>query len=133
MVAHLTKSERGVLSYIRKKTQDPAALPQSGLMPWLRVGALYIGIRSPFKFKAPKGLDDLPESSDFASMSLTWAEIRDDWRGFIDAFPPTLRDRVIFRHPFVGLLGPTQVLFFMNEHLLNHSRQIGRIRRTLGA
>ena len=133
VVAHLTKSETGILQYIKKKAQDPSALPKSGLMPWLRLGVLYAGIRSPFKFKAPRGTGDVPESGEFQAMSLAWAEVREDWRDFVEAFPEALRDRVIFRHPFVGLLGPTQVLFFMNEHLLNHARQIDRIRRTLGA
>ena len=133
VVAHLTKSETGILQYIKKKAQDPSALPKSGLMPWLRLGVLYVGIRSPFKFKAPRGTGDVPESGEFQAMSLAWAEVREDWRDFVEAFPQALRDRVIFRHPFVGMLGPTQVLMFMNEHLLNHSRQIHRIRKALGA
>ncbi len=132
VIAHLTKSEGGTLQYIKKKTQDPQALPKTGLVPWLRIGVLIVGIRSPFKFKAPKATADVPERGDFQAASLAWAEVREDWREFVDAFPAVLNDRTIFRHPFVGLLGPAQTMIFLNEHLGNHARQISRIRKTLG-
>ena len=131
VIFHLTKSEGGTLQYIRKKTQDPGALPRAGFVPWFRIAALVVGIRSPFKFKAPKGIADVPETGEFQAASLAWAEVREDWREFIEAFPPALNDRTIFRHPFVGLLGPAQTMIFLNEHLGNHVRQIGRIRKAL--
>ena len=131
VIFHLTKSEGGTLQYIRKKTQDPGALPRAGVVPWFRIAALVVGIRSPFKFKAPKGIADVPETGEFQAASLAWAEVREDWREFIEAFPPALNDRTIFRHPFVGLLGPAQTMIFLNEHLGNHVRQIGRIRKAL--
>lgn len=133
VVAHLTKSEGGTLQYIKKKTQDPAALPKAGLLPWFRIAALVAGIHSPMRFKAPAGIADVPDTGDLQSASFAWAEVREDWREFVEAFPETLNDRVIFRHPFVGLLGPAQVMIFLNEHLGNHVRQIARIRKTLGA
>lgn len=132
VIAHLTKSEGGTLQYIKKKTQDPQALPKTGLVPWLRIGVLIVGIHSPLKFKAPKAIADVPERGDFQAASLAWAEVREDWREFVEAFPAALNDRMIFRHPFVGLLGPAQTMIFLNEHLGNHVRQIGRIRKTLG-
>ena len=131
VIAHLTKSERGTLQYIRKKTQDPAALPNAGFLPWLRAGALVVGIHSPMKFKAPATIADVPDACDFQELSLSWAEVREDWREFVDAFPTALENKMIFRHPFVGLLGPAQTMIFLNEHLGNHARQIGRIRKSL--
>lgn len=133
VIAHLTKSEGGTLQYIKKKTQDPQALPKTGVVPWLRIGVLIVGIHSPLKFKAPKAIADVPDRGDFQAASLAWAEVREDWREFVDGFPAVLNDRMIFRHPFVGLLGPAQTMIFLNEHLGNHVRQIGRIRKTLGA
>jgi len=133
VIAHLTKSEAGTLQYIKKKTLDPAALERAGIVCWLRVAALVVGIHSPSKFKAPKGIADVPDASDFPAASFAWAEVREDWREYIDAFPEVLKDRTIFRHPFVGLLGPAQTMVFLNEHLMNHVRQIARIRRALNA
>lgn len=133
VIAHLTKSEGGTLQYIKKKTQDPGALPGAGLVPWFRIAALVIGIHSPFKIKAPKGMADVPETSDFQAASFAWAEVREEWREFVEAFPPALNDKTIFRHPFVGLLGPAQTMIFLNEHLGNHVRQIARIRKALNA
>lgn len=132
VIAHLTKSEAGTLQYIKKKTQNPEALPKAGFVPWIRIATLIVGIRSPFKFKAPKAIADVPERGDFQAASLAWAEVREDWREFVEAFPAALNDRMIFRHPFVGLLGPAQTMIFLNEHLGNHIRQIGRIRKSLG-
>ena len=131
VVAHLTKSEGGTLRYIKKKTQDPAALPSSGVVQWLRIGALIVGIRSGYKLKAPESIADVPETSEFQAASFAWAEVREDWREFVEGFPPALQGKVIFRHPFVGLLGPAQTMIFLNEHLEHHGRQIGRIRSAL--
>lgn len=133
VIAHLTKSEGGTLQYIKKKTQDPGALPKAGLAPWFRIAVLVVGIHSPMKFKAPKALADLPEASEFQAASFAWAEVREDWREYIAVFPEVLNNRMIFRHPFVGLLGPAQLMIFLNEHLGNHVRQIARIRKALNA
>lgn len=132
VIAHLTKSEGGTLQYIKKKTQNPQALPKAGLVPWFRIGVLIIGVRSPVRFKAPEAIRDVPERGELQAASFAWAEVREDWREFVEAFPPALNDRMIFRHPFVGLLGPAQTMIFLNEHLGNHIRQIGRIRKKLG-
>ena len=131
VVAHLTRSEAGTLQYIKKKIQDPSALPKAGVPAWFRIAALVAGINSPLKFKAPPWTADVPETGEFQAASLAWAEVREDWREFIEVFPEGLRDRLIFRHPFVGLLGPAQVMIFLNQHLGNHVRQIARIRKTL--
>jgi hypothetical protein len=101
-------------------------------MAWLRVGTLLVAFRSPFRFKAPPGLAEPAAAEDLKAASLGWAEVREDWREFVEGFPEALRGRLIFRHPFVGLLGPAQVMIFMNGHLDNHIRQVGRIRRALG-
>ena len=133
VVAHLTKSENGTLQYIKKKTQDPGALPAAGLIAWVRAGALLAALHSPLKFKAPGGLSDLPETAEFQAASFAWAEVREDWREFVEAFPDTLGGKMIFRHPFVGLLGPAQTMVFLNGHLGHHVRQIARIRKALSA
>lgn len=132
VIAHLTKSEGGTLQYIKKKTQDPAVLPKAGLLPWVRIAVLVAGVRSPLKFKAPAAIAEVPETGAFQAASFAWAEVREDWREFVDTFPAALNDRMIFRHPFVGLLGPAQTMIFLNQHLENHVRQITSIRRTLG-
>jgi DinB superfamily len=133
VIAHLIKSEGGTLQYIKKKTQDPGALPDAGIAPWFRIAALVVGVRSPFRFKVPQAIADVPETSDFQAASFAWAEVREDWREFVEAFPPALSNKTIFRHPFVGLLGPAQTMIFLNEHLGNHTRQIERIRKAMNA
>jgi hypothetical protein len=131
VIAHLTKSEAGTLNYIRKKTQDPAALPKAGLTAWVRVGVLLVGLESPFRFKAPASTADVPETADPVETFAAWGRVRDDWRPFASNFPDNLSDRLIFRHPFVGLLGPRQVMVFLLWHLKHHTRQVGRIRKAL--
>ena len=132
VIAHVTKSERGTLQYIRKKTQDPQALGRSGLIPWVRIAALSVGMRSPMRFRAPAAIADVPETGDIKALASAWSAVRDDWRGYVETFPAVLEDKLIFRHPFVGLLGPAQTMMFLNGHLENHVRQIGRIRAALG-
>jgi hypothetical protein len=100
-------------------------------MAWLRVGALIMGIESPYRFKAPASTGDVPEIADPAEAIAAWGRVRDEWRPFVENFPENLSDRLIFRHPFVGLLGPRQVMVFLRWHLKNHTRQVGRITKAL--
>lgn len=131
VIAHLTRSEAATLQAIKRKSQDPGALPKSGIAAWFRVAALVAGLRSPVRFKAPATVAEVPDTGDLRSASLAWAEVREEWREFLETFPPALDERLVFRHPFVGRLGPAQVLIFLREHQDNHVRQIGRIRRIL--
>ncbi len=122
-----------VTPWLDGRQLDPGALPAAGIAPWFRIAALVVGIHSPFRFKAPKAIADVPETGDLQSASLAWAEVREEWREFVEAFPEGLNGKTIFRHPFVGLLGPAQTMIFLNEHLGNHVRQIARIRKALNA
>lgn len=131
VMTHVTMSEGGTLRYIRKKTQDPKALQTAGPGSWIRVWALIAGVHSPMKFKAPEKLGDLPARVEGATARKAWDDVRTDWRAWIDAFPPELAGRGIFRHPFVGMLGPEQTFVFLEHHLWNHARQIERIRMDL--
>jgi hypothetical protein len=131
VMTHLTLSEGGTLRYIRKKTQDPKALPTAGLGTWLRVYALVAGVHSPLRFKAPEKLGDLPARVEGAAARKAWDDVRAEWRQWVETFPKELEGRCVFRHPFVGMLGPEQTFVFLEHHLWNHSRQIGRIRESL--
>ena len=56
----------------------------------------------------------------------SWDEARASWRALLDGFPAALESRLVFRHPFVGLLGLADTLGFLQAHLDHHLRQVER-------
>lgn len=132
VMSHLALSEKGTLGYIKKKTQDAQTLPSAGLVSKMRVLSLAAVLRSPIRVKAPARLAEFPPTLDAAHVRADWDAVRVDWRAWVDDYKGQFDGRSIFRHPFVGLLGPQDTLMFLEEHLLNHTRQITRIKKSLG-
>ncbi|WP_339789735.1 DinB family protein [uncultured Imperialibacter sp.] len=125
---HVKASEAGTLRYIEKKLSfSPDGLPNSPFLSGAKLLLLEITLRSPLKFKAPKGLDVFPEK-------LALEEIKEDWdrsdEGFLN-----LIDRLdehqfgwqLFKHPIIGRLDMQQTIKFMISHFDHHARQIKRL------
>jgi uncharacterized damage-inducible protein DinB len=121
---HLLMSETLTLGYINKKMQAGAALPRAGVASRLRLLALRVALASPLRVRAPAATSSVPEQVELAALRARWDETRASWRQLLDAFPSELRGRVVFRHPFVGLLRIEETLGFLQAHLEHHARQV---------
>src|SRR5688572_13098600 len=128
VVGHVTLAEEATLAYLRKKMQAPAAIPPAGPMSWVRMVAVAAVLRSPVRRKAPAAAADPPASVGLAEASARWDRVRAEWAASLDAFPPELAGRAVFRHPFAGRMSIAHTLGFMQEHQRHHERQIARLR-----
>ena len=128
VVGHVTLAEEATLAYLRKKMQAPSAIPAAGPMSWVRMMAVAVVLRSPLRRKAPPLTADPPASVGLAEASARWDRVRVEWAAFLDAFPPELLGRAVFRHPFAGRMSVVHTLGFLEEHQRHHARQIARLR-----
>lgn len=133
VVTHLTLSEEGALSYLRKKVQDPSRLKRAGVASLLRRLALGIALRSPLRARAPAIAVPDAEPVGLQVSRERWDQVRAGLQEFLDGFPADLLDRAVMRHPSVGRLRLEHTLGFLQDHFDHHVRQIERIGRRISA
>jgi hypothetical protein len=123
---HVVESEAAVLGYVRKKLQAGASLPWAGLGSRPRRLALQAGLASPLRFKAPPVAAFVPDVVEPAALRARWDEVRTGWRALVEAFPPELEGRLVFRHPVAGRMGLADTLAVLQAHLDHHVPQVAR-------
>lgn len=121
---HVIASETATLAYVRKKMLGGAALSPVGVSSRLKRLALQAALALPLRFRAPAATAAVPEHIDPGELRVLWERTREEWRELLDTFPPSLEDRLVFRHPFVGLMGLADTLAFLEAHLDHHVRQV---------
>lgn len=126
ILGHLALAEQHTLSYIRKKVQDPSALPRAGPLSFWRMAVVVVALRSPYRAKAPERTAHPEAETTLAAVRERWDGVRRDWQELLDALPPSLVDRAVFRHPRVGMVSLAHTLAFLQAHQSHHRRQIQR-------
>jgi len=123
---HVVESEGATLGYVRKKMQAGSTLPPAGLASRLRRTAVALALASPLRFRAPAVAAAVPDEVDPAALRERWERVRKDLRDLLDAFPPDVEGRLVFRHPVAGRLGLDDTLAVLQAHLDHHLRQVAR-------
>jgi hypothetical protein len=123
---HVVESEAATLAYVRKKMQAGSDLPPAGLASRLRRTAVALALASPLRFRAPAVAAAVPDEVDAAGLRERWERVRKDLRDLLDAFPPEIEGRLVFRHPVGGRLGLADTLAVLQAHLDHHLRQVKR-------
>jgi len=121
---HVLLSESLSVGYLRKKMQAGPALPKAGPASALKLLALRAFLASPLRARAPKVSAGVPDQSSLGDLRTRWDATRSDLRALLEGFPPELLGRLVFRHPFVGMLTLQQMLGFLQAHFDHHERQV---------
>ena len=127
VVGHVTLAEEATLAYLRKKMQAPSAIPAAGPMSWVRMMAVAAVLRSPVRRRLRRPPPTRPWRSAWPKRPHGGTACA-EWAAFLEAFPPELLGRAVFRHPFAGRMSIAHTLGFMQEHQRHHARQIARLR-----
>jgi uncharacterized damage-inducible protein DinB len=130
VLSHLVAAEASSVAYMRKKLSFTSQIPKAGVKSYFRRLALDLVFALPFKFKAPKGLDNLPEFTDFNELKNKWASQRLDLQAFIESLPDNVLESEIWRHQIAGKMTIAQMLDFFHDHVKRHQ---GQIKKTLKA
>lgn len=128
-VAHLKLSEQGTIAYIEKKLSFSPELPnKSAVDSWRRM--LLLGyLKSPIKFKAPKGIGTafLPENSELEASLDEWTKYRKQLRQTLRDIDSKYLNKMVFKHPLAGRISIPTTLDFLIAHLQRHRRQALRV------
>jgi hypothetical protein len=121
---HVLLSESLSVGYLHKKMQAGSALPKANAVGALKLLALRAFLASPLRAKAPKVSASVPAQSSLADLRARWDATRSDLKSLLEGFPPELLGRLVFRHPFVGMLSLPHTLGFLQAHFDHHERQV---------
>ena len=125
---HVKASEAGTLRYIDKKLSfSPEGLPNSSFLSGAKLLLLEMTLRSPVKFKAPKGLDVFPERLVLEEIKADWDRSDEGFLQLIDRLEEHQLGWQLFKHPIIGRLDMQQTIKFMISHFDHHARQIKRL------
>ncbi len=129
VMQHLMLSEGNSLKYLRKKSLGLAELKPAGVRAEFRTWLLELIMRSPIKFKAPKGasVEVFVPVESFAALSGQWQKQREELRQFLSELPLEIFDKEVYRHPRSGMLSIEGMLRFFQVHFDRHSKQMERI------
>jgi uncharacterized damage-inducible protein DinB len=125
---HLLRAETSSLSYLQKKlSSGSSAIPKAGFKSWGRRFLLRVAFALPLlKFKSPKYLGDLPETSDFQDLKSRFAEQRAALKSFLDTMPDELLEGEVWKHARAGKMSIAQMLDFFEDHFNRHELQLKR-------
>ncbi len=128
ILSHLYIAEKLSLQYIAKKVLGIKDADRSGLAEELKMILLKLSQRLPFKFKAPRALNELtPSGLSFEQLRDEWESEREQLKIFLEKFEPEHLDKKIYRHVRAGLLNIQHALIFFREHYIHHLPQIKRL------
>lgn len=127
LLYHLYTVESAILNYIKYKHKKGELIYLAGIKSKLRYLSLKLLLLTNFKFKAPKKVNQIPESIDFKTLKKNWNTTQNDFESFLENFPQELSGKAVFKHPYAGLLSIEQTISFIVDHAKHHRVQMNRL------
>lgn len=126
---HLILSEQGTMAYIKKKLSFNPELPNKGISDHWRRFLLIGYLKSPIKFKAPKGIgtEYLPTESNLEQTLKQWRTLRAQMRKDLDNIDPQYFNKSVFKHPLAGRISLDTTMAFLQAHFQRHRKQAMRV------
>ncbi len=126
---HLLLAETGSYNYVNKKLSFNPVLKKTGIMTWFRRTLMKFFLRTPIKFKAPKGVGSefLPDRAGFWDTAKLWKEQRVKLKEFLATLPEERLKQEVYKHPMAGRQGLNGMFDFFDLHFDRHHKQIRKI------
>lgn len=123
---HCWLVERGVLAYIKLKTQDSDALERVSILTRLRFYLFFIILKlGLLKVKAPKVVETFPENMSREDLFKRIYKTREEADLFFEDLLEATARKGIFKHMFIGRLNKTLTQKFIKLHMAHHLKLCG--------
>ena len=120
---HCWMVERGVLGYVKLKTQDISLLETVSIITRFKFFFFFALLRLKLlKVKAPTVVQTFPEDISVMDLLDKWGKNREEAAVFFDALPKKVSSKGIFKHVFIGRLNLKLTQKFIQWHLQHHLR-----------
>lgn len=123
---HCWMVEKGVLAYIKLKTQTPSALESITMYSRLKFLFFFMLLRLKLlRVNAPDVVQQFPENMQISNLIRDWEQTREEADLFFQDLPKNIAQKGIFRHIFIGRLNKKWTQKFIQLHLRHHLRLCG--------
>lgn len=123
---HCWLVEKGVLAYIKLKTQDSDALERVRILTRLRFSFFFIILKlGLLKVKAPRVVETFPLNMTRQDLFKRMYKTREEADLFFADLPEATARKGIFKHMFIGRLNKTLTQKFIKLHLVHHLKLCG--------
>jgi uncharacterized damage-inducible protein DinB len=130
IIAHIITAEKMSVMYLTKKIQGIDEAEDSGFIQELKMVALIISQRLPFKFKAPRVVvENTSTSTDLKELEQEWNMVRSELKVILEKIKDNQTNRMIYKHVRAGKLNIKHALIFFREHIIHHQPQIEKLIR----
>lgn len=127
LIFHLYTVEKSILGYILHKHKKNELIHKAGLKAKVTYFTLKVMLKTNLKFKAPKVVDQNPETLDFDQLVSDWEATQNEFEQFLKHFPNELIGKAVFKHPYAGYLSIGQTIEFLIDHAGHHKTQMKRL------
>jgi uncharacterized damage-inducible protein DinB len=128
ILTHLYISEKLSIGYIKKKSLAVNEVGNAGLWQSVLMVVLKISQRIPVRYKAPKAvLQNTTEAMPLSDLIAQWNLLRIELKSMLNNLPNHHVNKLVYKHPFAGMLSFPQAVAFFQEHITHHTPQIKRI------
>jgi hypothetical protein len=114
---------KGIKYSLENRIEFKFATFSSDLAVWIARLAFKLGI----KFKAPAFVADIKDLPEMDHIFQDWQFTRDEIRKIIETLPVEMTNKIIFKHPILGLQSMHHILDFQLAHFKVHRKQIYNI------
>jgi uncharacterized damage-inducible protein DinB len=130
IIAHIITAEKMSVMYLTKKIQGIDEAEDSGFIQELKMVALIISQRFPFKFKAPRVVvENTSTSTNLKELEYEWNTVRKELRVFLEKIKEDQIKKLIYKHVVMGKLNIQHALIFFREHIIHHQPQMEKLIR----
>lgn len=129
VIEHILFSETGTLGYMVKKTSSGfEELADVTDAERFAGNALVRRLKSDERYKAPAVLPDPEGNSNFEELETKWSALRVKLNEFVEAFPDTFLNKLVFKQPAAGMITLHDTLRFLTHHIEHHYAQLERLK-----
>jgi uncharacterized damage-inducible protein DinB len=121
---HCAMAENATIDTINKNLKENRVQLDSNWKSKYRNALLVLFLKLPFKYKAPKIVSSVPAEISYDEIKKRFNDGSIEFKEVLQKLPVGLEDKLIFKHPFLGLFDIHQTLKFLLEHYLHHERQL---------
>lgn len=120
---HCWMVERGVLAYVKLKTQDPSALVTIKSITRLKFFFFFTTLKLRLlRINAPEVVQTFPSKMDIEDLLHRWNNTRTEADTFFSALDKQICSKGIFKHMFIGRMNKKMTQSFIQSHLKHHLR-----------
>ncbi|QQS36207.1 MAG: DinB family protein [Ignavibacteriales bacterium] len=127
---HIIRAEQATIIALKRSIKDYQLKEEMGFFSPLRTIQLKFLFGLPKKIKAPKGIDNIPDSSDYDELIKKWESLRKDMKEFFQSIPPDAITKNLFSTWYSNKMNIHHITEFLILHSERHYRQIKKLIRS---